>query len=228
MSLELWRRMSHGVPHEHEHKPSRIEFFLAIVIAIALIVTLFSEQYFSLPAYITPSLLLLFIAIKIFHIVKKGGTLMEDYAATAVIILFAIVYYLLDAHVSALLIAVFVFILLYSAGLMLWVRSTFGSRRVTHFLASYIITLVMIIFLFAGAYVSRADSFIELGQPTKISFEDALYFSTVTLTTVGFGDITPLNVNRSLAAFEAFLGMLVNVALLGYILSNNRKHGEHE
>lgn len=209
-------------PHEHTHKPAGIEFVLAILTGLALATSLFSEQYFLIPGFITPLLLGLFIGVKIFHILKKGGTLMEDYAAIAVILLFAVVYYVLRTAVSPFLIAVFIFILLYSAGLMLWVRSTFGSKRVTHFLASYIITVIMILFLFAGAYLSRADSFIESEKETHLTFEDALYFSTVTITTVGYGDITPLGVNRGLAALEAFLGRLINVALLGYILANGR------
>lgn len=223
MNIARWQRTHHYAPHEHEHKPTRIEFGLAVLIAIALTATLFSEQYIPLPHYLTPLLLLAFIVLKIVHIVKKGGTMLQDYAATAIIVLFALIYYLLKAQASPLLIAAFIVVLFYSAGLMLWVKSTFGSPKVTHFLASYIITLLMIIFIFAGAYLSRADNFVEYGQQTHVTFEDALYFSTVTLTTVGYGDLTPIGINRGLAAFEAFLGMLVNVALLGYILSNGRK-----
>ncbi len=222
MNFSHWRKMQSTIPHEHQHRPTRIEFTLAIFIGAALIASLFSDQYWKIPRFITPLLLGLFIGVKIFHIIRKGGTLLEDYASIAVIILFAIVYYVLKTTVSPLLIAVFIAIIFYSAGLMLWVRSTFGSKKVTHFLASYLITIVMIIFLFAGAYLSRADQFIEFGQQKHILFEDALYFSTVTITTVGYGDITPLGVNRWLAALEAFLGMLINVALLGYVLSIGR------
>ncbi|MEK6858636.1 MAG: potassium channel family protein, partial [Nanoarchaeota archaeon] len=57
--------------------------------------------------------------------------------------------------------------------------------------------------------------------------EDALYFSTVTITTVGYGDFVPLGVNRWLAALEAFLGMLINVALLRYVLSIGRSRTDN-
>ena len=87
--------------------------------------------------------------------------------------------------------------------------------------------MVLIIFLFAGAYLSRADQFIEFGQQKHILFEDALYFSTVTITTVGYGDFVPLGVNRWLAALEAFLGMLINVALLRYVLSIGRSRTDN-
>ena len=46
---------------------------------------------------------------------------------------------------------------------------------------------------------------------------DALYFSTVTFTTLGYGDILPSNLGRPVAAFEAivgyvYLGMVVGSA----------------
>ena len=214
--------MQGHAPHEREHNPTKMEFGLAILIAVALTASLFSEQYLEIPSFITPLLLGLFIGVKIFHIMKKGGTLIEDYAAITIIALFIVVYYVLGSRVSPLLITVFIFILFYSAGLMLWVRSTFGSRKVTHFLASYISSVIMIIFIFAGAYLSRADGFIQSNEQIKLTFEDALYFSTITITTVGYGDIIPIGINRGLSAIEAFIGMLINVALLGYVLSSGK------
>jgi voltage-gated potassium channel Kch len=41
------------------------------------------------------------------------------------------------------------------------------------------------------------------------SFEEALYFSTVTFTTVGYGDIVPGREWRQLATFEAINGWLI-------------------
>lgn len=222
MNLERWRRLQIGAPHEHEHKPTRIEFGLALLIGLALTASLFSERYFPIPGFVTPLLLGLFLGVKIVHIVKKGGTLLEDYTAIAVIGIFFILYFVLKADLSPILITVFILILFYSAGLMLWVKTTFGSPHITHFIASYILTTLMIIFLFSGAYVSRASNFIERGEEVQLSFEQALYFSTVTFTTVGYGDITPVGINQALAGIEAYLGMLINIALLGYVLSTNK------
>src|SRR6185436_18973940 len=48
------------------------------------------------------------------------------------------------------------------------------------------------------------------------SFGSALYFSTMTLATVGYGDIAPLApVARATASLEVFLG----IGLLGFILA---------
>lgn len=210
-------------PHEHSHGPKSIEFILAVIIAIALISSLTSEKKINLPHYITPLLILGFIVLKVLHIRRQGGTLLEDYTTTGVMVVFSILHISLKGDLNPMLIIVFAAILLYSTGLMLWVKTKFGSRKITHFLISYITTLIMIIFLFAGAYLSNSDEFMINGVNNNLNFNEALYFSTVTITTVGYGDILPLsNINRFLAASESFLGMVINVALLGYVLSSGK------
>jgi hypothetical protein len=55
------------------------------------------------------------------------------------------------------------------------------------------------------------------GQPTQ---SDTLYFSLITLTTVGYGDITPLaNVARAIAAAEALTGQLYLVSVVAAVVS---------
>ena len=86
----------------------------------------------------------------------------------------------------------------------------------------------MVVFLFAGAYLSNETDFYQQFENKAITFEDALYFSTITVTTVGYGDILPLGVNRVLASIEALLGMVINVVLIGYILSSGRFKNEYD
>ncbi len=209
--------------HEHSHRPKSIEFILAVIIVVALISSLTSERMINLPHYITPFLIFVFIALKILHIRRQGGTLLEDYTTIGVMVVFSILHISLKGDLNPMLIIVFVAILLYATGLMLWVKTKLGSRKIVHFLISYVTTLVMIIFLFAGAYLSNSDEFMVNDVNNNLNFNEALYFSTVTITTVGYGDIIPLsNINRFLAASESFLGMVINVALLGYVLSSGR------
>ena len=218
------RKISDHAPHEHVHHTSRVEFTLAIVITLALVASLVSERYNVLPKYVTPLLILAFLAVKVFHIMKKGGTLLEDYTAIAAIVVFLGLYFILKGSTNPILITVFVFILLYSTGLILWVRNTFGSKKLTHFVISYILTIVMTIFLFTGAYSSNPSLFAENSQPATLNFEDMMYFSTITITTLGYGDIIPKGINKLLASLEALAGMIINVALLGYVLSRGREH----
>lgn len=209
--------------HENKHVHKGVEFTLALIIAVALIGSLTSEKYIDLPKYLVPLLIMLFISLKLVHIVKQGGSLLEDYVTLGVMLLFVILEVTLEGDLNGVLITGFIAILLYSTGLMFWVKSKFGSKKIVHFLIIYITAVCMIIFLFAGAYISNPEDFMVQGVKKSINFEEALYFSTVTLTTVGYGDITPASkVNRFLSATEAFLGMTINVALLGYVLTSNK------
>ena len=45
-------------------------------------------------------------------------------------------------------------------------------------------------------------------QVEYLNATDRLYFSVVTFTTLGYGDIQPAETHRLLAAFEAFIGFL--------------------
>ena len=209
--------------HSHKHVTKGIELLLAIVIGLALIGSLTSEKYINIPHYIIPLLVILFISMKAIHIVRQGGSLLEDYLTLAVMLLFIILYVTLKGDLNPILITSFIAIIIYSTGLMFWIKTKFSSRRVANFMFSYVSTVFMIIFLFAGAYLSNPEEFIVQGVRKSLTFEEALYFSTVTITTVGYGDITPISkVNRFLSASEAFLGMTINVALLGYILSSSK------
>ncbi len=52
-------------------------------------------------------------------------------------------------------------------------------------------------------FVASADSsFQEIYE----NFFQSLYFSIVTFTTVGYGDLTPVGITRLFAAIEAFVG----------------------
>ena len=81
--------------------------------------------------------------------------------------------------------------------------------------------IVIMLLLFGGATFYY---FVE-----KWTYLDSVYFSTYTITTVGYGDIIPLSkINRFLAATESFLGMTINVALLGYVLSSSKLSSNHD
>lgn len=56
--------------------------------------------------------------------------------------------------------------------------------------------------------------------PKLESFADSFYFSTVTITTIGYGDILPKSaMMRMLVSFEAFLGILLLAGILSTAIS---------
>jgi len=87
------------------------------------------------------------------------------------------------------------------------------------------------VYLLVAYSWALAYQLVALSDPTAFSFGAAplipqslrfrlLYFSTTTLTTVSYGDITPLNpVARSLAALEGLIGQLFPALLLARLVS---------
>lgn len=68
----------------------------------------------------------------------------------------------------------------------------------------------------------------RIGGTFSHLLEDAMYFSSVTILSVGYGDITPLGIGRWIAMVEAFFGYLLPTAfvvstfvgLKGYMKAN--------
>jgi len=91
-----------------------------------------------------------------------------------------------------------------------------GLQRIDHgpTLVALIVHAVALIVLFAGIY--RGFGLTPLKQhPGVMPWDDALYFSIVTRTTLGYGDFTPLPAIRLLSALQALLGYV----FLGLIIS---------
>jgi hypothetical protein len=82
-------------------------------------------------------------------------------------------------------------------------------------IATYVSLFALLAVAFGCVYriaagFSERHIFILRGQPTEISFSDALHFSIVTLSTVGYGDIQPMDDGiRLLAAIQMILGQLL-------------------
>jgi hypothetical protein len=108
-------------------------------------------------------------------------------------------------------------------------------RRVGHrlqFLAVPIATYVSLFALLSVAFacfyriadgLSRGEIFVLMGTPQHLSFPDALHFSIVTLSTVGYGDIQPADDGiRLLAAIQMIMGQLLLLFGFAEIM---RSHG---
>jgi hypothetical protein len=70
---------------------------------------------------------------------------------------------------------------------------------------------------YASLYLALPEN--SFGHPPATGFE-SLYFSWITITTTGFGDITPLNVlARCLCMTEIGIGLLLIVFAVGTYFS---------
>jgi hypothetical protein len=114
----------------------------------------------------------------------------------------------------------------FSTGLLTGVvlSKVFGAGAVTtHKILGAIAAYILLALTWAGAYAAIAsgipDSFRGLADTQRVD-GDLLYYSLVTLTTVGYGDITPVHgAARSLAVMEALVGQLYPAVLIARLLT---------
>jgi hypothetical protein len=94
------------------------------------------------------------------------------------------------------------------------------SRRIEGAIAVYLLT--GLIWAFAYDWLERIHpgSFTLPSHATGAPLSELGYFSFTTLTTVGFGDIVPVNPKaRSLAVIEALIGQLFPVILIARLVA---------
>lgn len=65
--------------------------------------------------------------------------------------------------------------------------------------------------------IDTSSSAVEIATDLLATFGNSIYFSTVTFTTLGYGDMRPLAWGKGLATVESFLGSLL-MALLVFVL----------
>lgn len=78
-----------------------------------------------------------------------------------------------------------------------------------------------LILVFSSAYLYAFGHLVKKGMAFKPDFFDAFYFSVVTFTTVGFGDITPIGLSKLVAMFEALCGLFISSI---FIIGLSRKY----
>jgi Ion channel len=108
------------------------------------------------------------------------------------------------------------------------VRGLLSDLRERHEVTAATLAGVLAIYLLAGMFFSfiyglidAIDPDILFAQMSHSSREDQLYFSFVTLTTVGYGDLSPLGgVPRAFAVAEMLAGQIYLVTVVSLIVTN--------
>jgi uncharacterized membrane protein len=99
-------------------------------------------------------------------------------------------------------------------------HETIGTETILGAVCVYVLLGIA----FSGIYAAIDDAehggFFAQTQATTTSNVEFLYFSFITMTTVGFGDLTPAtDVGRVAVTFEALLGQVFLVTLVARLVS---------
>jgi hypothetical protein len=110
-------------------------------------------------------------------------------------------------------------ILAFAVGITVFVSNRAVSARIVGAVVLYLLIGLLWAYMYYGLETLRPDAFAGAADSEK-GFARWVYFSFVTLTTVGYGDITPVaRATRSLAILEALIGQLYPAIILGRLLS---------
>jgi Ion channel len=130
--------------------------------------------------------------------------------------------------------------LVVSTGFLVYVglailRAILRARRVTNdtiygAICFYLLLGLFWASIFALASISNPEAFSQRGAGTSLrDLNEALYFAFVTLTTLGYGDITPASsLTRMLAIFDAMSGQLYIAILVARLVALHIVHQRRE
>ncbi len=114
-------------------------------------------------------------------------------------------------------------VLLVTATLPITLRRVLAHKRITHeTVLGALCTYVLLGLLFAFVYLAVSDLrnasfFVQEGPHSQSEY---LYFSFVTLTTLGFGDLSPaVGLPQALTVLEALLGQIFLVTLVARLVT---------
>ena len=114
-------------------------------------------------------------------------------------------------------------ILLYVFIIKVFETNSDSVHRIQGGIASYLLIGLLFAFVFYLLYILSPNSFTfnDNFSSSEMLFYDFIYYSYVTLCTVGFGDITPVEpISQSASIFEAIIGVLFPTVLIGYLIAD--------
>lgn len=165
-------------------------------------------------------------------IILAGGLYGMSRSKTAriLITLFVVLFLITDwlgAFLGGIVLEIIdrIFTILFGAALLaviLWQVYKAGpvtGHRIRGAIAGYLLLSVIFSLIYSFIYLLNPNSFNFAASPGIIR-QDFFYFSVVSLTTLGFGDITPVSpVARTFVMFEAFTGQLYPAILIARLVS---------
>jgi hypothetical protein len=120
-------------------------------------------------------------------------------------------------------------ILLTVAAITVLVHTLVGLGVVDGSAVNGVLCIYLLLALFFGSlhllFAAIIPHYVH-GAATPVRISDMLYFSVITLTTVGFGDITPAcGLARAITSVEALIGQLYLVSVVAAVVARYRRPG---
>jgi hypothetical protein len=134
-----------------------------------------------------------------------------------------------DSNFDLILMLIFFIAATYSSARQVLFTGNINSNKIVGAVAIYLLLGLIwtLLYLLTMEFSPAVFNGIEAGS-WEDNFSDVAYFSFVTLTTLGYGDITPtMPISRVLTYFEAIVGVfyiaIVVASLIGAVLKESKR-----
>ena len=96
--------------------------------------------------------------------------------------------------------------------------------RVAVAILAALVAHLLEVLVFAGSWVILLRGSTPVLQPTPTDFADTLYFSLITYTSLGYGDVVPLGNASLLAGLEALVGLVLIAWTASFTFFEMQRH----
>jgi hypothetical protein len=217
-----WRARHEGTTfREQIDRPDRYGLLLVMIVISLISIAVFSDGDVERALSVAFLGLTLVFALRTSRAPRALFNL--SIACVPLIVIVAVFVSREDSQLAREAIAVITFVLLMA------VLGAIVGRMTVHLTISIATVLAgLCIYLLLGLVFSTVFSFLDAADATPFfaqvetaSASDLLYFSFITMTTVGYGDLTPVgNLPRMLAATEALTGQIYLVTAVALLVGN--------
>lgn len=211
-----------------QHREARFGYLLAGLTAYLLLGPLAREIFGEMDGLILMVALSSILVIGIFSLQESRLLFGIGIALAAIAVLLTVMDYFNARNQILKLITLADVFIFFAISIALGVRHLFDEGPITlNRLMGGICIYILLGMCWSIIYMYliwwRPDAFagLVLDAPDNPVFWDMIYFSFVTLTTLGYGDITPAEpMARALAYTEAVVGQLYIAILIGTLVGN--------
>lgn len=195
---------------------------LLVLIVLMLLLPPFLDDYFEIRILLDIFSTAIFIAL-IFAISSKGSQAIFATILVLPLVITTWSSYFVELTTIGLLTRIFgAFFFAYAVINIL--RFIFNSKEITRetifaAIVAYLLMALMWTFIYMILEMLAPGSFVFSDQQYRQEMMRFEYFSFITITTLGYGDITPLTAKASvLAIFEAVVGQIYLVVLVAWLV----------
>ena len=89
---------------------------------------------------------------------------------------------------------------------------------------AWVLSFLLMIVIFAFLYMALSPYDHGIGKASEIGFAESLYFSVVTVSSLGYGDLQPEGASRILAGVEVLLGLAFIGVMIAKLTSKPLSH----